>query len=155
MLASERLPCPKCFNPFTRLEREGQHIVQACVCGLRHYLLYVTRHGHELLHKAVRDTAAVLPERGSKRYRCLMAVYSGFPEAVSTEYIVERCRLTSKETSAFLIALMVRGLVDRVERRKGFPGGSLWRLSTGAEALLVTKTELRGSKLNGTFHRGC
>lgn len=149
----EDLTCPKCGSRFTRLDQEGQHIVQVCVCGLRRYLSYVTRHGHEVTHRAVTLAAVTLPAKGSKRYRCLMAVRSGFPGTVTTEYVMRRVRLTSKEASAFMVALMVRGLIDRVLRRKGFPGGSSWRLSYASEKMLVPQVAGEQEARSATEHR--
>jgi predicted DNA-binding transcriptional regulator len=45
--------------------------------------------------------------------------------------------MSSKEAPAHLHKLLLRGLVERQVKRKGFVGGSLWRLSSQGVQVLV------------------
>jgi hypothetical protein len=101
------------------------------------YLMYVTRNGNFVTHKPTTAPDEMLTRPGTKIHACLLTVMRYYPQNVCTAQIATECELARKETAALMIALMLRSIVDRVEDRKGIPGGSLWRLSPQSELMMA------------------
>lgn len=133
---SQNLPCPKCNGRNTWLERDGSDVIQRCLCGLHKYVLHITKDGTTIMRAAVKPAQVVLPAIGTKIHACLMAVLEKYADPIHTGDVARNAKLQNKETSALLVALMARGLVQRVEERRGLSGGSTWILTPRAEVLL-------------------
>lgn len=88
------------------------------------------------LHRVVKKDDIKIPEVGTKMHRCFRSLAVVYPRKMCTKDVALDAKLTPKETSALLVALMARGLVDQVERRRGLQGGSIWQLSLTAHQLL-------------------
>lgn len=128
--------CPKCGALVTWIVWEGDALVQKCTCGLNKYLYQVTPHGVTIMKRTVRSSDVRLTEPGTKLHTCLLAVALSHPNPINTGSVARHTKLPTKIISARMITLMTRGLVDRVEGRKGKIGGSTWRLSSEATRLL-------------------
>ena len=70
-----------------------------------------------------------LPLENKNHYKCLLAVYKTYPDPVQTAQVAAHCGFKNKETYGFIASLVGKGLVERVEARKGLPGGSSWTLT--------------------------
>lgn len=140
-------PCPNCGSIKTWLIEEKQCIVQKCICGLHKYLLHISEEGGvTVMRRTVRNDEVLLPEAGTKTFKCLVAIADHYPTIMDTATIAGRAGLQNKETSALLSVLMTRGLVDRVEGRKKWKGGSTWKLSYSAERIMrIQEREYRRS----------
>lgn len=82
----------------------------------------------------VKASEVVLPQRGTKIYRCFSAIGRRFPAVVMTADVARDTGLNNKETAALLIALQARGLIRRSSERRGVVGGSEWTLTTVVES---------------------
>lgn len=129
-----QLPCPKC-GLLTRLKAQGRDIVQVCLCGLHRY---VQREKDGLLISKcpTEQSNVALPNKNTKMYRCVISVLSYYPKNINTKEVALAADLTPKETSSFLVMLMTRGILERVEGRRGLAGGSVWKLTPAAVKLL-------------------
>lgn len=85
---------------------------------------------------AVPQREARLPARDTKIYKCLMVVVNSWPSTIKTLEIASESKLNGKETSALMAVLAARGLVERLEERRGLVGGSIWKLTQHAAVLL-------------------
>ena len=85
---------------------------------------------------AVSQREARLPAQNTKIYKCLSAVATCWPSTILTLEIATRSSLNGKETSALMAVLAARGLVERLEERRGLVGGSVWKLTKTAAQLL-------------------
>lgn len=111
-------------------------MVQRCMCGLHRPVEY-TDSGMSITKVVVRKVDLVLPQKGTKYRRCLIAVADAYPGEINTAGVVRDSGLSAKETSAMLSVLLARGLLERTAvGRGGAPGGSKWRLTVGAKQLL-------------------
>lgn len=88
---------------------------------------------------AVKASEVVLPQRGTKIYRCLSAIGRRYPHVTMTAEVARHTGLNNKETAALLIALQARGLIQRASERRGMTGGSEWRITTVAEGFFVRR----------------
>lgn len=141
-----RLPCPKCGG-YSWIEQESQtDLVQRCLCGLMVFLERAVGGGVTVSKRAVQQDQVQLPQTGTKIHRCLMAVAEQYPRPIKTAVIAKDAGLQSKETASLVVALMARGLLERVEERRGLTGGSIWELSHATKKLL----KLKGGYVNGT-----
>lgn len=113
-------------------------LIQRCLCGLHRYLRRDVD-GLTVMNAAVGQREARLPAQNTKIYRCLSAVASHWPATIHTLEVAGCARLNGKETSALMAVLSARGLVERLEERRGLVGGSIWRLTKTAEQLLRLK----------------
>ena len=128
---SDKLPCPKCRGA-TWLEKFDEDIVQRCLCGLHRYIQRRID-GVTIYSTAVKQSEVVLPQRGTKIYRCFASIGKKHPRVIMTADVARDTQLNNKETAALLIALQARGLIQRASERRGVAGGSEWRLTTIAE----------------------
>lgn len=143
-----KLECPKCASPNARLTKSTHDLELVCYCGYRK-LVYTTLKDTEdgpLMENNDSGPAVKLPREGTNFRRTLM-VLSVMPEASSAE-ITERLNdlngkesgqegfLTVSDVSSYLTILRSKGLVDRVEIRRGVSGGSTWTLTDAAEDLM-------------------
>lgn len=131
------LPCPKCRG-VTWLDHVNEDIVQRCLCGL---FKYVQRKidGTMIYTAVVKQSDVVLPQRGTKIYRCFSAIGRKYPKVTMTADVARYTGLNNKETAALLVALQARGLIQRASERRGIVGGSEWRLTTIAEAFFQVR----------------
>lgn len=114
------------------MERVDEDIIQRCLCGLNHY---VQRRidGVTIYTAATKASEVVLPQRGTKIYRCFATIGKRHPRIIMTADIAHETKLNNKETAALLTALQARGLIQRASERRGIVGGSEWRLTAIAE----------------------
>ena len=131
-----KYPCPKCGSKHSWFEEEGDALVQRCLCGLTHYLFREVEDGITIMRSGVRVPDVTLPSKGTKIYKCLLAVRNAHPSTILTGGIAEQAGLRGKETASLVVTLMGRGLLERVEARRGLLGGSIWRLTVVAQRLL-------------------
>lgn len=127
--------CPKCGGR-SWIERDQGGMMQRCLCGLARPVVKQAEGNITILQSAVKASDAVLPQVGTKTRRCLMAVYLAFPLDVNTAQIAQDSGLENKETSALLMTLLARGLVERVSERRGLLGGSEWKTTVATRELL-------------------
>lgn len=144
------MQCPKCGGRNTWLEFEEQDVIQRCLCGLLKYIVHVTEDGQTIMRAAVRPVQVTLPAKGTKIHRCLIAVLGRHPTEIHTGEVARDSGLHNKETSALLVALLARGLVQRIKERRGLVDGSTWKLTVRAESLLQANRAL----IRKTFYGG-
>lgn len=89
-----------------------------------------------VISSAVQEADVKLPAKGTKIYRCLLAISECWPSSIMTMEVAKATDLSGKETSALINVLSTRRLVERIEERRGLAGGSVWRLSRDAAYLL-------------------
>jgi len=135
----KKYPCPKCGSKHSWFEEEGDDLVQRCLCGLTHYLFREMEDGTTVMRSGVRVPDVTLPSKGTKIYKCLLAVRNAHPATILTGGIADKAGLRGKETASLVVTLMGRGLLERVEARRGLLGGSVWRLTVIAKKLLKVK----------------
>lgn len=111
-------------------------MVQRCICGLARPVVKKAEGNITILSSAVRAADVILPQTGTKTRRCLMAVFRAWPKDINTSDVAQDSGLQNKETSALLMTLMARGLVERVSERRGLLGGSEWRMTVATRELL-------------------
>lgn len=140
-----KLPCPKCGGHSWIQEEPNGDLVQKCLCGKMVFLRKEVGGGVTVSQQAVRQDDVKLPTPGTKRHRCLMAVLNNHPHHIKTAEIGSYAKLQSKETASIVVVLMASGLLERVEERRGLPGGSIWKLSHATKKLLGVK----GDRING------
>lgn len=129
---SDNLPCPKCRGR-TWLESYDDDIVLRCLCGLYQYVQRKID-GVMIYTSAVKQSDIMLPQRGTKIYRCFASIGHKFPRVIMTADVARATGLNNKETAALLTALQARGLIQRASERRGIVGGSEWKITTAAEA---------------------
>jgi len=95
--------------------------------------------GVTIMHVAQPTKEIRLPAVDTKIHRCLVACASCWPTTILTQQIATHASLNGKETSALMAVLAARGLVERLEERRGLIGGSIWRLTKLAAQLLRLK----------------
>jgi len=108
---------------------------QRCRCGLMKFIIKEVD-GVALLREVVPRSEMKIPEKGSKLHRCFVALAVVYPSTLNTRVVSTNSGLTPKETSALLVALLSRGIVERVEGRRGRVGGSIWKLSSTAQKMV-------------------
>jgi len=135
----EHLHCPRCGG-LSWLEYQDPDLVQRCLCGLRRYLRRSVE-GLTVMTAAVPQQEARLPAQNTKIYKCLLAVVGNWPQTIMTLEIAAASHLNGKETSALMAVLSARGLVERLEERRGLLGGSIWRLTRTAAVLMRAEKE--------------
>lgn len=135
----KKYPCPKCGSKHSWFEEQGDDLVQRCLCGLTHYLFRELEDGTTIMRSGVRVPHVTLPSKGTKIYKCLLAVRNAHPRTILTGGIADAAGLRGKETASLVVTLMGRGLLERVEARRGLLGGSIWRLTVVAQDLLNVK----------------
>jgi len=137
------LPCPKCGGHSWIEEQSNGDLAQRCMCGLMIFLEQDAGDGVTLQRRAVKQDQVQLPQKGTKIHRCLSAVVYAYPETIMTSGIASFAELQSKETASLVVALMARGLVERVQERRGLAGGSIWTLTHATKKLIGIKGERR------------
>lgn len=135
----EPLRCPRCGG-LSWLRFQGPDLIQKCLCGLHRYLRRDID-GLTVMHSAVPPREARLPAQNTKIYKCLLAVAQCWPATTFTHDVALCACLNGKETSALMAVLSARGLVERLEERRGLAGGSVWRLTTVAARLMRLQKE--------------
>lgn len=144
-------PCPKCGSRSTWIEQDSGYIVQRCLCGLaRHVLHYSQDTGLTLVDPRPLVVEVKLPKPDTKSHQCLMALIEWYPNPATTTTVADICGRGPKQVSAMLAFLLSTGMVERVERRKGQPGGSLWSLSEEIIDYLQMPERLSWEKYDGT-----
>jgi hypothetical protein len=144
----KKYPCPKCGAKHSWFERDGDDLIQRCLCGLTNYLFREQEDGVTVMRSGVRVPDVTLPADGTKIRKCLLAVRNEYPKNIRTGDIASRTGLRGKETASLVVTLMGRGLLERVEARRGLLGGSVWKLTIVAQKLL--KVDNKGVDNYGT-----
>lgn len=93
------------------------------------------------MNAAVPQREARLPAQDTKIYKCLLAVAHSWPRTIMTLEVAHAAQLHGKETSALMAVLSARGLVERLEERRGLIGGSIWQLTPTAASMMQLKKE--------------
>jgi hypothetical protein len=137
--------CPKCGSGHGWLEEIDQQIVQRCMCGLMRFVARKTENGYEVMHRTVRTEDVRLPVRTTKLYQTLLCVAESYPSAICTSDIAVHRGQNNKETASMMTLLMARGLVNRVERKRGISGGSLWAVSKETITLMKLQERKHGA----------
>ena len=135
----KKYTCPKCGSKHSWFDEEGDDLIQRCLCGLTRYLYREIEGGVTVLRSGVRVPDVTIPSHGTKIYKCLLAVRNAHPATILTGGIAEEAGLRGKETASLVVTLMGRGLLERVEARRGLLGGSIWKLTVIAKQLLKVK----------------
>lgn len=102
-------------------------VIQRCLCGL--YLFVQVDSSGGIVAQSTVKSPVKMPSKGTKIRRCLEAVRDLWPNTIRTLEIATLAGLHGKETSALMAVLAARGLVQRLEERRGLVGGSIWSLS--------------------------
>jgi hypothetical protein len=97
--------------------------------------------GLTVMTAAVTPREARLPAQDTKIYKCLLAVAHCWPSTIMTLEVAHAAALQGKETSALMAVLSARGLVERLEERRGLVGGSIWQLTNTAAGMMQLKKE--------------
>jgi predicted Rossmann fold nucleotide-binding protein DprA/Smf involved in DNA uptake len=133
MKADQR--CPKCGG-VSWYERFENDIVQKCLCGL-HRFVYEEKDGI-LIKRKLKVNKVALPHKDSKLFATLAVLAAYYPQQMNTRDISNVTGHTVTETASELLVLDHKGLVERLEERRGIPGGSIWILShSGCKLLKV------------------
>jgi len=132
----KKYPCPKCGAKHSWFEKDGDDLIQRCLCGLTNYLFREQEDGVTVMRSGVRVPDVTLPADGTKIRKCLMAVRNAYPRNIRTGDIAQKTGLRGKETASLVVTLMGRGLLERVAARRGLLGGSIWKLTVVAQTLL-------------------
>lgn len=132
----KKYPCPKCGAKHSWFEQDGEDLIQRCLCGLTRYLFRELDDGSTVMRSGVRVPDVTVPAKGTKIYKCLLAVRNAHPATILTGGIAKQAGLKGKETASLVVTLMGRGLLERVQARRGLLGGSVWRLTLVAKKLL-------------------
>lgn len=119
-------PCPHCGG-LSWYEREGREVWQRCVCGL--LKLVISENDGVVVIHTLPGSKITMPRRGSALSLCLGMLISIHPTRATTRDVSSRMGCDSPDIANRLMVLMHKGLVDRVEARRGLPGGSTWKLS--------------------------
>ena len=135
----ESLRCPRCGG-LSWMEYHDPDLIQRCLCGLHRYLRRDVD-GMTIMTAAVSQREARLPAQDTKIYKCLLAVAQSWPSTIMTLEVAHVARLHGKETSALMAVLSARGLVERLEERRGLVGGSIWQLTTTAAGMMQLRKE--------------
>lgn len=131
--------CPRCGG-LSWMEWQDPDLIQRCLCGLHRYLRRSVD-GLTVMTAAVSQREARLPAQNTKIFRCLTAVRNRWPHTTLTQEVATAAQLNGKETSALMAVLSARGLVERLEERRGLVGGSVWKLTKVAAILLRLEKE--------------
>jgi hypothetical protein len=125
--------CPKCGG-LSWFEWVEEDIVQRCLCGLHRYVAQ-RKDGQLVMHR-VHKTQVSLPKPDSKLHETLSVLAVYYPTRMSTAEIAKQTGHNTKDTTSELSVLDHKALVERVEERKGLPGGSIWTLTNNGARLL-------------------
>ena len=129
-------PCPRCGG-VSWYELDVETIMQRCLCGLLR-AVYSVRDGMIITHiQSARE--AQLPRKDSKMALCLRTVAQCYPNSASTRDIALKVSMTTSEASAQMAVLIHKGLIEKTDARRGRFGGSSWRITRRAVALLKLK----------------
>lgn len=143
-----KLECPKCGSQAAWYEKTTYDVSLICICGYRRVVFSSILEKLEgpLCESIDSGDEVKLPRFGSNLHQTIM-VLSILPEGSSKE-ITERLNelrgasegsndyLTVSDVSSYLTILRSKGLVDRVDIRRGVAGGSTWTLTDIAEDLI-------------------
>ena len=104
------IECPKCKAKWTRLELEGNSLVQRCLCGLNKYLYHVSSDGtlSPIVPTNIGD-AVTFPLENRNHYKCLLAIYKTYPDPLQTAQVAKTCGFKNKETYGFVSSLHPKG----------------------------------------------
>lgn len=118
-------------------------MVQRCICGMRRYVYRHLRSGSIEVHLITSPREPILARDGSRTSVCLGVLSDLYPSPASTLEIAKRCKFSVKDVSWMLTGLVIRGVADRTEARKGLAGGSRWVLSSYAAQRLRLQERVR------------
>lgn len=126
--------CPRCGDP-SWYEKDDEDVIQRCFCGL-HKVVYTRNSDGIAMVRRTPPSKVMLPKPGTKIAKCLSVVTDHHPQKASTFKISEKTGFSRDETASHLMMLMNRGLIDRVQNRRGMAGGSMWTLTTRSLQLM-------------------
>ena len=130
-----RVTCPKCLSESARYERDHQDVTLRCRCG---FLKVVATRLEEIVIEHIESVS--LPKRGTNLWSTLTAVAA--LETATTQQITEHINghsevpQTSSDISTQLTILRYKGVVCKLESKRGAAGGSTWILTEKAKRLL-------------------
>jgi hypothetical protein len=131
--------CPKCGSGAARLRVEGPDLWLRCLCGVNK-LLATTLAQSKVIEKLDAGAEVTMPRTGTKLWDALQVVraYGPANSDVITDMVnmLRGDRQTVSEVSSQLTVLKHKALIEAMDSRKGLPGGSTWRISSRAAALL-------------------
>lgn len=128
--AMQNFKCENCGSNSTWYEDVEGEVFALCVCGMRKPV--ATRYGGCLIVRKPIEYSATMPRSGTKLGRCLDCVANA--DSISTQHVSTSTGIDSRTVSAMLTLLAQRGLIRRIESRRGKPGGSLWETSDPSKA---------------------
>lgn len=134
MSRREEVTCPKCAG-VSWYEIHGNDLVQRCLCGLYRYAAIRDDAGN-WIKRRIPKTELTLPKRESKLYETLSILATYYPAKLSTGEISQATGHTVTDTASELAVLDHKSLVEKIEERKGLPGGSIWALTNSGAKLL-------------------
>jgi len=130
--------CPKCGSEGAYLKVEGPDLWLRCLCGLNK--LMSTKLKTMIIENVDSGVVVTLPKPGTKLWDALQVVLAYGP--ANSDHVTEmtnlsrRDRQTVSEVSSQLTVLKHKGLIEALDHRKGLPGGSTWKITARASALL-------------------
>lgn len=144
-----KIECPKCGSPNARYSKSTYDLELVCYCGYRKVVFTLLKDSLEGPLGECNDSGpeVKLPRAGTNFSKTLL-VLSVLPEGTSAEITCrlndlngkffedEEGWLTVSDVSSYLTILRSKGLVDRVEIRRGVVGGSTWTLTDAAIDLM-------------------
>jgi len=130
--------CPKCGG-LSWYEQHENDIVQKCLCGLHRFVAIQQADG-TIIRRTIPKTEVTLPKRQSKLFETLAILAAYYPARLSTGELSKVTGHSVTDTASELSVLTHKALVEKMEERKGLPGGSIWALThTGAKLLRLMR----------------
>lgn len=126
--------CPKCGGS-SWYTKDKNDVWQRCLCGLNK-LVHTTLEAGISIHHSDKPSQESLPRSGTKLHTCLQAVRATHPGKPTTRDVSQLTGENTSDTASQLTVLMHKGLVERVEERRGVAGGSTWQLTFMAKQIL-------------------
>lgn len=124
--------CIKCSGR-TWLDIVDGHVYFHCyVCGTL-TPQYVEIDGMKVSHSEIPDESS-LPRKGSKLSLCFGTLHS--LTRATTQRVAEYLDQSSSDTASQLTVLAAKGLVHRINEKRGVEGGSTWELTEYAVKIM-------------------
>lgn len=128
-----RRSCPKCLSKVTWYqELENGDWFHRCLCG---YSKIVYSHVYGAIGE-IKQPKLKLPKEGTRLWQCLQIAAKHYPKAVYTGEAANELRWESCKTATFMSVLQSRGLLEKDDEARGKVGGSSWRLTESAKAII-------------------
>jgi hypothetical protein len=127
--------CPKCSSTSAWLSCDRVDVTLRCLCGYNK----VVASRLIVMEDKSGNLTLKLPAKGSNLFKTLMALYElqeADSSGIAARMSDELCAHKSRDVASYLYVLKSKGFVTQAEARKRLAGGSLWRVTEAAEALL-------------------